>query len=218
MLHTFIDESYGKDHYYVGGIVFTADQVRTLENSLMDLKKAAALKFPELGDVDSLEFHAHRIMQGQNEWKPLLGRPHEGVWICRSIIHAVVNAGGRIHLQGVDVARLNALYRYPDTPYRVSLRHLLERVNEHCETAGMTTKVTADILDEHGEATAAIAGYVRRPTPGYRPTRLAMIEQPLTYVDSSSSLGVQAADVVTYVLRRHLEEKTAHPKAQKAAR
>ncbi|MFE3060680.1 DUF3800 domain-containing protein [Nocardia sp. NPDC059239] len=218
MLHTFIDESYGnEDHYYVGGIVLDSEQLQQLEQALDVLKKSVADKFPEIGHPDDIEFHAHRIMHGKDEWTCLDGRVHESVWVCRSVIHAVVNSGARIHLQGVDVARLNARYRYPDSPYRISLRHLLERVNDWCLTLGQRTTITADILDEHREAQAAIDGFTRRRTPGYRPRVLTHIE-PIQYVDSAGCLGVQAADVVTYMLRRHLEEHNAHPKARKAAR
>ena len=39
----------------------------------------------------------------------------------------------------------------------------------------------------------------------------------MTYVDSRVSLGVQAADIVTYAIRRHLEVTEAHPRAIMAA-
>jgi hypothetical protein len=213
-LHTYIDESYGEDDYYVGGITLTPDQLVTLEQALQDFKIAVSEKF---GVPQAVEFHGHEIMHGKGEWACLDGRVHESVWVCRRVLQSVVNAGARIHIQGVNVRRLNARYRYPDSPYRVTLRHLLERVHDECQWRRCRSTVTADILDESDTATAAIAGFVRRPTPGYRPTRLCHIE-PMNYVDSKTSLGVQAADIVTYAVRRHLEVTEGHPKALKAAR
>ena len=215
MLHTFIDESYGEDDYYVGGVIFTEQQLATLTSDLELLRKDISRTH---GTPDDIEFHAHEIMQGKKSWSCFDGRAHESVMVCRKVVHAVVNCGARIHLQGVDVRKLNARYRYPDNPYRISLRHLLERVEGHCKRHDETSTVTADIVDDSGTAIAAIEGYVRQATPGYRPTKLLRIQQPIAYVDSCTSLGIQAADVVTYVLRRHREVTTAHPKALKASR
>lgn len=213
-LHTFVDESYGEDDHYVGGLVLTPEQLSTLERDLGAFKQQVVTKF---GLNANAELHGHEIMQGSGAWVCLSGQVHESVWICRRTIQIVVNSGALIHMQGVDKRRLNARYRYPDSPYRVSLRHLLERVHDECQRRGVRSTVTADILDESDTAAAAIAGFVRRPTPGFRPTKLCHIE-PMNYVDSSTSLGVQGADIVTYVLRRYLEVTDAHPKALKAAR
>ncbi|MBP1054419.1 DUF3800 domain-containing protein [Rhodococcus qingshengii] len=212
MLHTFIDESYGEDDYYVGGIIVTDVQFGALELELEQLREKLAARFCVPSDI---EFHAHEIMHGKGSWSCLAGSVHESVMICRKVIHAVVNAGAHIHLQGVDVRKLNARYRYPDSPYAVCLRHLLERVEDRCKQLDERSTVTADILDESNTATRVIAGYSNRSTPGYRPTRLGRIEHPIQYVDSRTSIGVQAADVITYILRRYLEVKTAHPKALK---
>jgi hypothetical protein len=213
-LHTFVDESYGEHDYYVGGIVVSTAQQAVLVSELQSFKRLLAEKFSVSGDI---ELHGHEIMHGQGSWLCLYGRVHESVWVCRRVLQIVVNSGARIHMQGVDVRRLNARYRYPDSPYRITLRHLLERVHDECVASGLRSSVTADILDESDAASAAIAGFVRRSTPGYRPTRLCHIE-PMSYVDSSRSLGVQAADIVAYILRRRLEVRNAHPKALKAAR
>ncbi|MEF9456030.1 DUF3800 domain-containing protein [Mycobacteroides abscessus] len=192
----------------------SGNELEKLERELTEFKVILARKF---GVGPDIELHAHEIMHGLDTWACLEGRVHESVWICRRTIQMVVNCGARIHMQGVDVRRLNARYRYPDSPYRVCLRHLLERVHDECTRGRVRSAVTADILDESGAAMAAIAGFVGRPTPGYRPTRLCHIE-PMNYVDSTTSLGVQAADVVTYILRRYLEVTDAHPRALKAAR
>ncbi len=215
VLHTFIDESYGENDYYVGGIVVTDAQLDVLESRLVKVRAAAVSTF---GLTDDVELHAHEIMHGQGEWACMLGQVHESVYLCRQVVRAVVDSGADIHLQGVDVARLKGRYRYPGTPYAVCLRHLLERVQDRCDKSGELSTVTADILDESDTAVRVIAGYETRSTPGYRPTKLSSIVHPINYVDSRTSLGVQAADVVTYMLRRHLEVTDAHPRALKAAR
>lgn len=215
MLHTFVDESYGEDDYYVGGIILNGRQLAVLEASLLDLKRRVSERF---GVPEDIELHAHEIMQCKRSWKCLKGVPHEQIYICKQVVEAVVASGAVIHLQGVNVRRLNARYRYPDSPYAVSLRHMLERVEDHCSRLNEKSEVILDILDESDTATAVIAGYVNRRTPGYRPTNLTSIVHPIQYADSRDHLGIQAADVVTYILRRHLEVQVAHPKAMKASK
>lgn len=215
VLYTFIDESYSEDDYYVGGIILNDQQLDALYLEIEQLKEKLSAKF---GVPPNAEFHAHEIMHGKKAWACLEGKPNESVYICRQVIHAVINNEAHVHLQGVDVRRLKARYRYPDSPYAISLRHLLERVEDRCQLIGERSTVTADILDESDTAAKVIAGYGIRRTPGYRPTKLSHIEHPIRYVDSRTSLGVQAADIVTYILRRHLEVTDAHPKALKATR
>ncbi|MGB3602762.1 MAG: DUF3800 domain-containing protein [Gordonia sp. (in: high G+C Gram-positive bacteria)] len=215
-LHTFIDESYGSGQadYYVAAVTVTAKQLTKLVD---DINALRAEVMEKLGVPPNVELHGHEIMQGKGGWSALKGQVHESVWICRRVLQAVVNSGARIHMQGVDVPRLNARYRYPDSPYQVSLRHALERVHDQCINSSVRSTVVADILDESAAAAAVIAGYTRAATPGFRPTRLCHIE-PMQYVDSRTNIGVQVADIVAYTLRRHIEETSAHPKAKKAAR
>ncbi|AMN72853.1 hypothetical protein BFF98_08080 [Corynebacterium pseudotuberculosis] len=61
-------------------------------------------------------------------------------------MHAIQNSGARVYLEGVDVKRLNARYKYPDSPHEIALRHTLERVNEYCAIAGQMCKVIADTV------------------------------------------------------------------------
>ena len=102
------------------------------------------------------------------------------------------------------------------TPSEVTLRHLLERADSWCGTRGVTCQVTADLIDRQQDFAEAIAGYTRVGSPGFRPSRLERILGP-EWVDSRTEPGVQAADMVAYILRRH-KEVQGSPKAQRAAR
>ncbi len=141
---------------------------------------------------------------------------HEAVALYRNVLRAIVGSKATVLLEGVDVRRLNARYRYPDSPYEVTLRHLLERADSWCASWGVTCQVTADLIDRQQDFAEAIAGYTRVGTPGFRPSRLERILGP-EWVDSRTEPGVQAADMVAYILRRH-EEVQGSPKAQRAAR
>lgn len=144
------------------------------------------------------------------------GQLHEAVGVYRRFLRAVVDSGAVVLLEGVDVRRLRARYRYPDPPYEVALRHLLERVDTMARAAHEDCTVTADLIDRHADFAEAIEGYTRVGTPGFRPSRLERIVGP-QWVDSASEVGVQTADMVAYILRRHREVRSS-PKAERATR
>lgn len=209
----FIDESYGKDDYYVGAVLMSDAQYATLVQRLTAIRLRVHHDF---GVPTDIEFHAHRLMQAQAPWTCMQGQLHEAVAIYRAVLRTVVDAGAVVMLEGVDVPRLRARYRYPDPPYEAALRHLLEHIDRWVASRGATCGVVADLIDRHNDFAEAIAGYTRVGTPGFRPSRLERIEGPV-WVDSESELGVQAADMVTYILRRHREVVGA-PKAMRATR
>jgi hypothetical protein len=159
-LYTFVDESYSEDHYYVGGIVVTSSQLADLEQQLNAFMTTVADKF----HIDpATELHGHEIMQGQDSWACLSGQVHESVWICRKVIQTVVNVGAHIHMQGVNVRRLNARYRYPDSPYRVALRHLLERVHDECERQEVRSPQTSSTSPMRPRQRSRASSASRRP-------------------------------------------------------
>lgn len=212
-MRLFVDESYGADDYYVAGVLVTEVQHRALAGGMDRVKEHVSSRFGLPRDV---EFHAHRLMQAQGDWEGMQGQLHESVAIYRNVLRAIVGSGAIILLEGVDVRRLNARYRYPDSPYEVALRHLLERADGWCAGWDATCRVTADMIDRADDFAEAIAGYTRVGTPGFRPSRLERILAP-EWVDSRSEIGVQAADMVAYIMRRNREVQGA-PKAQRATR
>lgn len=212
-LRLFVDESYGADDYYVAGVLVTQVQYVRLVAAVEEIRASVASSFGMRADV---EFHGHRMMQCQDDWRVMQGRLHESVAVYRALLRAVVTSGAVVWLEGVDVRRLNARYRYPDSPYEVSLRHLLEKVDAFCRTQGVTCDVTADLIDKADDFREAIAGFTRSGTPGWRPSRLERITGP-EWLDSRSEPGVQMADLVVYILRRH-REVAGSAKAQRTTR
>ncbi|MFR4189218.1 MAG: DUF3800 domain-containing protein [Corynebacterium variabile] len=212
-IRLFIDESYGDDHYYVAGVLADdqalANLTRRLDALAEDLAEQYGLEAP-------VEFHAHEIMNGKKKWKPLNGNTAARVSILRRALLEVEASGVKICIEGVDVKRLRTRYRYPDPPYEISLRHLLERVDARCVQYGHMCVVEADMIDKKNDFIEAIAGYQRTNTPGYRPSQLGSIVSPISYIDSRSSRGIQAADMAVYVYRRHNEHVGGSAKSRRA--
>ncbi|MCQ9344157.1 DUF3800 domain-containing protein [Corynebacterium kozikiae] len=206
MYQLFVDESYQKDHYYVAGVLVDEKQCETLLTRLDVL--ADGLR-ERNGWLTSPEFHGHALMNGLDDWKSLNGNFGARVSIYQKVLHAIQNSGARVYLEGVDVNRLNARYKYPDSPHEVALRHTLERVNEYCALKGKMRKVIADMVPQQDDFNEAIQRFTRVGTPGNRSQKLLCIDGDIQFVDSRESRGVQAADMCAYVLRRHREETYA---------
>ncbi|MHC9696730.1 hypothetical protein ACQXZ6_05900 [Corynebacterium diphtheriae] len=123
-------------------------------------------------------------MNGLDDWADLAGKFGSSFSIYQKVMHAIQNSGARVYLEGVDVNRLNARYRYPDNPHEVTLRHLLERVNEYCAQQGEKYKIIADTVPQEDAFNAAIQMFTRLETPGYRAQQLYCVEGDIEFVDS----------------------------------
>lgn len=215
MYQLFVDESYQKGHYYVAGVLVNEKQNGALVTRLDEL--AASVQKRNSWPAPP-EFHGHALMNGLDDWKSLNGNFGACVTIYQKVLHAIQNSGAQVYLEGVDVNRLNARYKYPDSPHEIVLRHTLERVNEYCARDGEMCKVIADMVPQQDDFNEAIQRFIRVDTPGYRSQKLLCVDGDIEFVDSRASRGVQAADMSVYVLRRHREEKHASKSARKATK
>ncbi|MBD2764224.1 DUF3800 domain-containing protein [Kocuria sp. cx-455] len=195
----------------------TSEQLAVLEGTLEDWRSEELVT--KYGIDPETEFHGHRVMQGRAPWQCMHGQVHEAVWVYREFFKRVVASGVLVYMEGVDVARLNARYKYPDPPYEITLRHLLENVNAHARSAKDEVYVVADNIQDKALYSAAIEGYTRTGTPGYKFSTLQHIQQPIRFRDSHTEMGLQAADMVVYLMRRHLEPELGQStRARRATR
>lgn len=215
MYRLFVDESYQKNHYYVAGVLVDEKQSENLVTRLDELADGVRERNSWPAPP---EFHGHALMNGLDDWESLNGNFGACVTIYQKVLHAIQNSGARVYLEGVDVNRLNARYKYPDSPHEVALRHMLERVNEYCSRDGKMCKVIADMVPQQDDFNEAIQGFTRVGTPGYRSQKLLCVDGDIEFVDSRSSRGVQAADMSVYILRRHREETSATKAARRATK
>lgn len=198
-------------------MVLDLDQYMELCIRFADLGQHVAHKF---GVDPGIEFHGHPIMHGRGDWQCLRGKVHESIALYRQAMRHINQVGPRVIVEGVDVARLNARYRYPDPPYEITLRHALERVNDLTARLGYEScLVRADMVSKHQDFKEAIEGYTRIGTPGYKSQKLERIEQPIEWFDSVAERGIQAVDLAVYMYRRVAEPDPAeNPRARRAAR
>jgi hypothetical protein len=203
VLYAFIDESYTKDRYYVCAFVVPEGQIAALDAAI----KRAGVYAEGFGVAAGAEFHAHEMMSGLSDWRPVRGNPRASLAIYRHALHQLVAVpGAKMFIEGVDIPRLNARYSYPEPPHRVTLRYLLEAVDRYALKIGEQVLVIADELPDqvaHGDRAAL---YQTIGTGGYRSSMLTTVQMPIRFGSSAQSPGLQASDLIVYLYRR----KDAH--------
>jgi hypothetical protein len=213
------DESYTQRDYWVAVVVADDAQKTALETSFSEIRAEVAERWGLPSDV---EFHAHDIMQGWRDWEVFQGRFGDAVSLCRRLLNAVADSGVRIALQGVDVVRLNLRFQYPALPHEVAARRALEQVDQWCaHDGGGPVTLIADETGDNPSMTSLfdriIDGTSLAVSSGY-PRPLTHLTRPVALVSSARHDGVQAADLAVHIVRRHIEETTAAPRARKLAR
>lgn len=199
MRYAFVDESYSRERYFVGAFVVRDDQLAVVKKAV-----GATLRYAEGFGVDSAaELHGHEIMSGKGDWSPLRGKTRAALSIYRQALTQIAGIrDARAFVEGVDVARLNARYSYPQPPHQIALRHLLEKLNTHAAAVGDRVVVIADEVPDQQAHAMRMASYQTLTTGGYKPSRLARIDFPITFGKSAESPGLQCADLIVYLHRR----------------
>ncbi len=211
----FVDESYSRDRYFVGAYVVRDDQLTIVKNAVRN-----ALRYAEVFGIDAgAELHGYEIMSGKNAWSPLRGKTRAALSVYRRALAEIAAVpGARSFVEGVDIPRLNARYRYPQAPHQIALRLLLERLNEYASRVGDRVVVIADEVPDQQAHAMRMASYQSLTTGGYKPSKLSRIEFPITFGKSAESPGIQCADMIVYLYRRIDAREHLDDRAGRAAR
>lgn len=202
VLFAFIDESYTKDRYYVAALVISVDDI----TQLSEVIKASATYARGFGVPFGTEFHGHRIMSGRDGWESIRNKHRAAGQIYGHVLAGLAKLPAKVFIEGVDIARLNARYSYPDPPHLVCLRHVLEDVNNYAGTKSEDVIVICDQVTDQDSHARRFGIYQRIGTGGFRASKLGRIEQ-MMFADSADSPGLQAVDLAVYLFRR----RDAHP-------
>ncbi|PLA45899.1 hypothetical protein [Micrococcus luteus] len=98
----YLDESEQQQDgvYYIGALVVTAEQIRSIDRDLDALH--ARLHEAHPGSVPAgLEFHGHAIFQGKEGWAEL--KPGVRAWASQKAVELICRHSPWFGLQGVDV-------------------------------------------------------------------------------------------------------------------
>jgi len=201
VLIAYVDESYTRDLYFIAAAIGTERMWDSVESAFAQIRTDTARIH---GTALDAELHGYELMGGSGSWRSLRGKHREAAGIYRAALHGVREAGVRYIFRGVDVARLNARYRYPEPPHAVVFRHVLERIDDFARTrvGPQEVIVVADEIATQDDHVRQFEGYRELGTSGYRSSRLTTISTPINFASSAFVDGLQAADLAAYVHRR----------------
>lgn len=214
MLIAYVDESYDRDYYFIGAAIATFEQWEVVAERFAEIRRRTAC---EHGTADDIEFHGHELMGGNGPWRALRGRHREAAGVSTAVLGATAECGVRYVFRGVDVARLNARFRYPRTPHAVVFGHLLEQIDDYAahQDPDEQAIVVADEITTQADHQRAFSGYQEFGTTGERPSRLRHISAPINFASSRLSDGLQAVDLAVYVHFRRQRVDNPHPAARR---
>lgn len=214
-LVAYFDESYTQELFFLGCAVAEEENWERVDQKLIQLldQQKKCYDLPE-----EAELHAHEILGGAGKWKPLRGKHREAGNIIKRALTILREEDVKLIFRGIDIARLNARYKYPLPPHALALQHTLERLNEYAKRTGQKEPVLlyADVVDIKDELQAQFAGYQKHPTGGDGANRLEHLAPRIQFFDSRLMPGLQAVDIAVYLYRRfQVVPQENHPKAQR---
>lgn len=215
MLIAFFDESYpqGMAKYSVAAVVMDMQSLFDLNREIRAVMAYAnqAFKIPL-----TAELHAHQMMQGRGEWKPVAGKHRAVEKIYTKALQAVVDSGAKVFIEGIDVEAQQRRYVNAHHPHRVTLAYDLERIDEYASSRDRRVLVMADEVPEQAEHAASMALYSVVGTPGYKSSKLHQIIHPVRFDDSRLHTGLQIADLVAYLYNRRVAVTESDERAEAA--
>ncbi|MDQ1060358.1 hypothetical protein QFZ23_004259 [Arthrobacter globiformis] len=216
VLTAFLDESYTEQAYYIAAVIVDAPSLKKLELELTRLKVKIA---DDLNISVLAEFHGNELMSGKADWSLIKGDVETAKWVYKSALEAIKDSGAHFMYVAIDVDLLNRRYSKPYDPRLVALTYLLEALDRYALGNQEHIRVVADYITKHNQLQKKINEFHDSGTFGWRQSTLRRIEQPIEFLDSKHTLGLQAADLVAYIVRRHLEAPpTTNARARKLAR
>lgn len=198
----YLDESAEDERVYmsVAALLCPETQLQNLATALDDIVAFSAKKYDT---HPGAEIHATEILSRKNGWENL---PNMSVAV--GVLEAVVDSLCRLPdvnfaMRGVNVKGLRSR-NYADSwsPRRLGIQYVLERCDEIVRKPG-SLMVIVDEMAKPNEHRELLKIYRSSGTPGYRTSKLSTIIDNIYFLPSHYSRGIQAADVLAYVHRRH---------------
>jgi hypothetical protein len=195
----FIDESYSEEAYFLSALVVPVGQLDKMEAEVASLLATFSVFLTPV----PLELHAHQLMAGSGRWRPMGNATRQKVQILAKTLGVITRLSGAVIVtEGTDVRRLRARFRYPETPHSITLRHLLEALDTWAVRNHHRISLVADNVASQDVHQREFSTYQASGTGGQASRKLLALTDPITFMDSEASGGLQLVDSVVYLFRR----------------
>ncbi|MGO4534900.1 DUF3800 domain-containing protein [Leifsonia sp. 2MCAF36] len=211
----YIDESARDDRFYFfGALIADARAIRLIEDGMNGVGTLLARNVSSF-DPHS-EFHAVDIVHGKGAWAavPTAWR----IEACDLVAKILARSSAKFLFRGIDLAAQRVRYSRPFPAHLLALAHTLEDIHMRLDRLeeGDMGLVLADQHHAAANARRSLRNFKLAAVPGYTSRRLARIANTIYFGPSHESRLLQAADVATYFLNRHLTVDEKDARAAKA--
>jgi len=201
MLAAFIDESYDNkdDVFALACVLANGDSLSKLCSGLDKVVLGATA----YGVDSTAELHAWEMFHGQGEWKALKGKARAQVALYKRAFEVIAESGCDVLTRATVPSKLKVT-----GPHEITLRYLVEEIDRIAEQRGERVLIICDAVAESAQHRSALRMHKTIGTLGYKSRRLDRIVDTLHFADSHDSRGIQAADLVAFLLRRRIRNQT----------
>lgn len=212
MWFAYVDESFNDSQHWVVALLIHHLKINETQRALRQLSAETADAYDL---VPGVELHGHEIFHAEGAWEPMKAQVRARIGIYAHVFEHLVSAGCRIIFRGVSKPGLERRYGGGMHPHRVTMTHLLERVDEFAQARNDHALIVAD---EHHETQSALlrdlVTYQERGTWGYRGgTPLERVVDTIHFVNSATNTLVQGCDLVAFLGLRTLTHEETDPRA-----
>lgn len=155
------------------------------------------------GISPSAEIHCAAILGRTDGWENLPDKD-SAIEVVEAVVDALCSIPScQFVMRGIDVTKQKAR-KYPKlwSPRRLGIQHVLEKCDEWLGNPDSLMVIVDDMAkpEEHRQL---LSLYREEGTPGFRKSKLRSIVDNIYFMPSHYSRGIQAADVLAYIHRRH---------------
>lgn len=194
----FVDECEQRciDLYGVGILLIDSLDLNCLETELREFADEILGKLPGTGSSTGLEFHGYDMFHGCSEWRNL--ERHDRIWAYKKAVSIVLR-----HIQRFIVKPINSKKMLYSDPHEMSLLYGLERAEEYARNKNI--RIIADKKPESDKRIQRAFEHAKNNgTGGWNNSNLTTIDSRIKFADSKRSRGIQACDILLYIIFRKL--------------
>ena len=212
----YVDESLNAHRHYVTALLISEDRVNAAQRALRELAQDAEDTY----DLPRTpELHGYDVFHGENDLIDMKKLVRARVALYRDALQILVGADCWVILRGVNKPGLVARYPLPDHPHRVTMAHLIERIDGFCNSKGDGVNALI-VADEHHETQSVLLRdlitYQDSGTWGYLAKKITRVVDTIHFVNSKTNALVQGADLVSFLAFRWINHTETDARAEKA--
>lgn len=170
MWFAYVDESFNRGQHWVVAVLVEHSAVNDAQRAIREVVADAANAY---GVSPEAELHGHPLFHGDGDFEPMKQLVRARIGIYAKVFRCLVAADCRIILRGVSKPHLVRRYAQPEHPHRITMTHLIERVDEFVRDHALL------VADEHHETQSTLlrdlVTYQDHGSWGYRGRRITQV-------------------------------------------